>query len=322
MRGAYMAAEMREGADVFARAVRQDVGELAKPAAIYTFARGSSDTVANILSYAFMDRLGVPMTSLPPSVFSLGNGVAMEDALALVVSQSGASDDLVACAKNAPRTVAITNVEGSDVERHSEQTIRIGAGPERSVPATKTVIGAIGAGMALLSALDAEFKTQSESAADCLQGIALPTAQIANLAETLSTSQHIYVLGRQCSYGVAQEVALKLKETCALHAEAYSASEVLHGPIQLASNPMTVLVLDAGDAESQASLDIAEARFRDEGAKIFRIGPAELRLSDQPAVAMAAALLFALYPVVYATANTLGVDPDAPKMLSKVTRTQ
>ena len=108
--GAHMAAEMAEAAEVFARAVRQPLAPVPKPSAIYTFARGSSDTVANVLCYTFMAELGIPATSLPPSVFSLGGGVTMGEALALVISQSGQSADLVACARGAARSIAITNV--------------------------------------------------------------------------------------------------------------------------------------------------------------------------------------------------------------------
>jgi glucosamine--fructose-6-phosphate aminotransferase (isomerizing) len=318
MLGPHMALEMREASDVFARAVVQDVPPVAKPSAIYTFARGSSDTVANVLSYAFMDRLGVPMTSLPPSVFSLGDGVALGDAMALIISQSGASDDLVACAKGASRTVAITNVAGSDVEAQSDCTIPVGAGPENAVPATKTVIGSIGAGMALLAAIDPNYKNTCQNAADIFAaGIpALPDADM--IAATLANAQHIYVLGRQTSFGVAQEVALKLKETCALHAEAYSASEVLHGPLQLSTKPLTVLSLDAGDTASQASLRAADDRFAAEGATILRVRTSIDALTGP---ASAAALLCQLYPVIHATANRLGLDPDSPKTLMKVTRT-
>ena len=88
-----MAAEAAQSMGVFALAATQqaDGDVLGKPGAIYTIARGSSDAVANILSYEFMRELGVPVTSLPPSVFSIGAGVSLEEAAALVISQSGAS---------------------------------------------------------------------------------------------------------------------------------------------------------------------------------------------------------------------------------------
>ena len=316
--GPHMALEMGEAADVFARAVAQDVSSIAKPSAIYTFARGSSDTVANVLSYTFMKQLNIPVTSLPPSVFSLGNGVALGDALALVISQSGASDDLVACAKVAARTVAITNVAGSPVGAASDLTIPVGAGPENAVPATKTVIGSIGAGMALLAALDDSYKRYCLEAAKTFEKGIPPLIQANDISRTLASADNIYVLGRQSSFGVAQEVALKLKETCALHAEAYSASEVLHGPLQLSTKPLAVLSLDAGDLASQSSLRAAEDRFAAEGAVVIKIATGIDSLNGP---ASAAALLCQLYPVIHATANRLGLDPDSPRTLKKVTST-
>lgn len=316
--GPHMALEMQAASTVFARAVLQDVAPIAKPSAIYTFARGSSDTVANILSYEFMDQLGIPMTSLPPSVFSLGGGVDLRDAMALIISQSGASDDLVACAKGAAHTIAMTNVAGSAVETASDVTIPVGAGPENAVPATKTVIGSIGSGMALLAAIDPSYRNACERAAQVFAAGIPVLADADAISQSLADADHIYVLGRQPSFGVAQEVALKLKETCALHAEAYSASEVLHGPLQLSTKPLTVLSLNANDAASQASLTAAEDRFIAEGARVLRV---DSGISEVTGPACAAALLCRMYPVIHATANRLGLDPDSPKTLKKVTRT-
>ena len=157
--GALMASETAQSLSVFAAAATQNVAgpDIRELRAIYTIARGSSDAAVNILSYEFMRELGLPMTSLPPSVFSLGEGVALQDAAILVISQSGASDDLVRSAKGAANqgamVMAITNQPDSPVEAAADLTIPIHAGPEKAVPATKTVIGSVAAGMALLHAL-------------------------------------------------------------------------------------------------------------------------------------------------------------------------
>ena len=86
-------------------------------------------------------------------------------------------------------------------------------------------------------------------------------AMLDSMVSGLLRAQNVYVIGRGAGLGVAQEVALKLKECCALHAEAYSASEVLHGPLQLVTKPLTVLILDTEEAATQDSLDRAEVRF-------------------------------------------------------------
>ena len=138
--------------------------------------------------------------------------------------------------------------------------------------------------------------------------------------DALAGAQSVYVIGRDTGFGAAQEIALKLKECCALHAEAYSASEVLHGPLQL--------VTEGADRppprhrpRNAQSLDVAEARFRDWGAEVHRVAPADVGAEGLTPAAAAALLLCLLYPVVHATALARGHDPDAPATLSKVTRT-
>ncbi len=330
VRGAYMAAEVAEAPGVFAQAVGRavDVGALGAGdwRAVYTIARGSSDAAANILSYEMMRETGLPVTSLPPSVFSVGRGVRMEGAAALVISQSGASDDLVRSATGArgmgARVVAVTNVPGSKVEGAAEVTVPIAAGPEHAVPATKTVVGAIGAGMALLSALAPGYAARA--AADGAAFAAMDKVRLPGEGEIVSAllrSNHVYVIGRDTGFGAAQEIALKLKETCALHAEAYSSSEVLHGPLQLVTRPLLILILDTGQAAVQESLDTAEARFRAAGGAVVRVRPADIGVSGLTPAGAAALLLCLMYPVVREVAVALGHDPDAPATLSKVTQT-
>lgn len=334
--GQYMAGEIQEAPGVFARAVSGAVSiearallERLHPSAFYTIARGSSDAAANVLSYEFMRETGRAMTSLPPSIFSIGGGVNMKGAAALVVSQSGASEDLVRSTAgfraSGGQVVAIVNQPGSAVEAAANATLPIGAGPERAVPATKTVIGSIGAGMALLSELVPAYQARAKRAALAIGGLAgRQHPQTRSLVAALLRAQHVYVIGRDTGFGAAQEIALKLKECCALHAEAYSASEVLHGPLQLVTKPLLVLILDTGQEEIQESLNNAEARFGQSGGTVYRIrtDDAGLAAGDLTPAASAAALLYLCYPLVLATALALGHDPDRPATLSKVTQTK
>ena len=328
-KGRYMAAELQEAASVFCKAATQDICSGLEPLAIdnaraiYTIARGSSDAAANILSYEFMRELGIPVTSLPPSVYSVGKGVSMKDALGLVISQSGASEDLVRATKgvrdNGGKVAAITNVAGSAVEGAADLTLSIGAGEEKAVPATKTVIGSVGAGLALLAAIKPDYAARLRASVSQFGAIGnLPVEDHAGLKAALLSARHVYVVGRDTGFGAAHEVALKIKETCAIHAEAYSASEVLHGPLQLATNPLTVLMLDTGAPETAESIENAVARFTKAGAKVHRVTNA----ADLVPAAAAAAILRHVYPIILDVALELGLDPDAPATLSKVTVTR
>lgn len=323
--GALMATESAQSLAVFAKAATQTIKapDLTELRAIYTIARGSSDAAVNILSYEFMRELGLPMTSLPPSVFSLGKGVALQKSAALVVSQSGASDDLVRSANGAANqgafVMAITNQPNSAVEAAADTTIAINAGPEHAVPATKTVIGSVAAGMALLHALAPDYDPAPSARA--LRDLTANHPAAATLRAAFLRARHIYVIGRDTGYGAAHEVALKLKECCALHAEAYSSSEVLHGPLQLATNPLMVLILDTGSDHIQDSLNQAEARFKGVGCDVHRVRTSDLTDADLKPAAAAALLLALMYPVILDTALALGLNPDAPETLSKVTQT-
>ncbi len=330
--GALMASEISQAPDRFAAIVRRDLADmlaclnLPDARAIYTIARGSSDAAANVLSYEFMSHLKIPVTSLPPSVFSLKDGVAMDQATGLVISQSGASSDLLrACAgikQRGGNTLVLTNTAGSPASQIADVTIDMGAGPELAIPATKSVICTIGAGMAVLAALQPGYQQQCRLAATAMQsikGTQLP--QLAALTRALTASGSVFVIGRGCGYGAAQEIALKFKECAALHAEAYSASEVLHGPLQLATKPLTVLILDTGEADTQDSLNTAETRFKAINAPVFRVRPSDLGITTLTPAASAAVLLYGLYPVVHDVTLALGLDPDAPETLAKITDT-
>ena len=330
--GTLMRSEIAEGPGAFARALAKSVSNDAKTAlttlnlpqvrAFYTIARGSSDAAANILAYEFMRELGKPMTSLPPSIFSLGHGVDLSGSAALVISQSGASEDLVRSATGARKAgaavIALTNKPESPVEAAANLTLPLLAGPELAVPATKSVIAAIAAGMALLSALSPAYAARAKTCA-------LTTRQHPDQKSLVSTflrAQHVYVIGRDTGFGAAQELALKLKETCALHAEAYSSSEVLHGPLQLVTKPLLVVILDTEQPGVQASLDTAESRFRTAGGTVLRLRPSDVGAHNLTPAAAAAALLCLAYPLVLETALALGQNPDAPANLSKVTQTR
>lgn len=327
--GQHMAREIAEAPAVFAASVAQRVTlpDLTGTRAIYTVARGSSDAAANILAYELMRETGLPTTSLPPSIFSLGPGVRLDQSAVLVVSQSGASDDLVRSTHGAraagAKVIALTNSPHSPVEAAAHATLHIGAGPELAVPATKSVIGAIAGGMALLSALIPAYAPRAAASARAIQTLqGKDSPQTRAILAALLGASHVYVIGRDTGFGAAQELALKLKECCALHAEAYSSSEVLHGPLQLVANPLLILILDTEAPEVQPSLNAADSRFRAAGGTVFRLRPSDAGATNLTPAAAAAALLILTYPLALRTALALGHDPDRPATLSKVTQTR
>jgi glucosamine--fructose-6-phosphate aminotransferase (isomerizing) len=301
------------------------------PRAVVTLGRGSSDHAATYARYLIETQLGVMTASAPPSIASIYDAApAMADTLCLVISQSGRSPDLLASAEAARSAgalvVALVNDATSPLAELAEITAPLLAGPELSVAATKSYVGALSAivqlvahwsgDAALLGAL-AKLPDLLEEAWAQDWSAALPLLQDA---------RNLYVLGRGVGFGVAEEAALKLKETCGLHAEAFSAAEVRHGPMALVGPSFPVLAFAQGD-ETRAGVEAALAAAAAQGAPTIKAGGGEqagvLTLPTKDACPILEPIAYALsfYRLVGALALARGLDPDRPPHLTKITET-
>jgi len=302
------------------------------PAFLATIARGSSDHAALFLKYAFELALGLPGASLGPSLASIYGVVPhTASALVLALSQSGRSPDIVAMAGAARHggglTVALVNTLPSPLADAADLAIDIAAGPERSVAATKSFVCTALAGLALLArvapdrGLAAALPAFPQTLADAL------ACDWVAAADALASASSAFVLGRGPTLAIAAEIALKLKETCGLHAEAYSAAEVMHGPVELVTEGFPVLALAVRDPAEAGVATIAD-RLAGHGAAVFASTPRVARAMPLALPAAGHPLLEALCAVVpaYGLAEALsrrrGRDPDRPARLAKVTETR
>ena len=301
------------------------------PRAVVTLGRGSSDHAATYARYLIETQLGVMTASAPPSIASIYDAApAMADTLCLVISQSGRSPDLLASAEAARSAgalvVALVNDATSPLAELADITAPLLAGPELSVAATKSYIGALSAIVQLVAhwSGDAALLGALARLPDLLDeawaqdwSAALPLLQHA---------QSLYVLGRGVGFGVAEEAALKLKETCGLHAEAFSAAEVRHGPMALVGPGFPVLAFAQGD-ETRAGVEAALAAAAAQGAPAIKAGGGEqagvLTLPTKDACPILEPIAYALsfYRLVGALALARGLDPDRPPHLTKITET-
>jgi glucosamine--fructose-6-phosphate aminotransferase (isomerizing) len=297
-----------------------------------TCARGSSDNAATFAKYLMEIRLGVITGSVGPSVTSVyGAQPRMRDALFLAVSQSGRSPDLVNLAQagrdGGALTVALVNEVASPLADLCEIVLPLHAGAERSVAATKSFIAALAAVLqlvahwsddsALLAALD-RLPEALDRASRQDWTAALPL---------LSGAEDLFVVGRGIGFGVAQEAALKFKETAGLHAEAMSAAEILHGPWTLAGEDFPVLVLSQNDETLEGMNDLL-ARLHQHRIPAIAAGPAAGQADaalpvdpDLHPLVTPLVLAQSFYPLVEAVARARGRDPDTPPRLRKVTET-
>lgn len=300
------------------------------PRAVITLARGSSDHAATFARYLVETRVGVLTASAAPSVASVyGTRVARDDVLALVVSQSGRSPDLLAAARAAgaagAHTLALVNVADSPLAALADTVLPLRAGAEHSVAATKSFIATLAALVQLTAAWSADAALAAALAALPAALARAWDADWTPLVDGLADARGLYVIGRGVGLGIAQEAALKFKETCGLHAEAFSAAEVRHGPLALVGPGFPLLVFAQADATAGGTADlVAEVVAR--GGTVYVAGADIAGAVTLPVVAAHAATapvlqIQSFYRAVNALAVRRGFDPDRPPHLRKVTET-
>ncbi|MGH8294365.1 MAG: SIS domain-containing protein [Steroidobacteraceae bacterium] len=303
---------------------------LLAPRAVVTCARGSSDHAATFAKYLIETRLGVLTSSAAPSVSSIyDTRPHLDNSVCLAISQSGASPDLLAAVGKARESgamvVALVNAKDSPLAGLADHVVPLCAGPEKSVAATKSFIASLAAITHLVScwAADQELSEEIRKAPRHLER-AWSLDWSAAVAH-LQPAADLFVIGRGIGLGVAQEAALKLKETCGLHAEAVSAAELRHGPMALVRAGFPVLVFSQND-EARAGLEVLAAELAARKADVMIAGsrcPGALNLAWEPAHPVIEPMLIAqaFYRMANALSLARGLDPDRPPNLKKVTET-
>lgn len=307
------------------------------PAFAYTIARGSSDNAAYYAKYLLAIENGLMTASLPPSINSLYHSkLQVKNALAIAVSQSGASPDLcnsLQAAKDAKATtVAIVNTVDSPLANIADFVIPMHAGKETAVAATKTYIASLTA-IAQLTACYASDKSLLQALArlpETLENAAKQDWQVA--ADVLQNMHSLFVLARGIGFPVAEEAALKFKETANIHAESFSSAEYQHGPMALTKPELPFLMFGQADATlpgvfafcekltnmgAETMLACAADKITDANiAKHILSLPNSLHPMLDPI-----ACIQAFYPMMAQLAINRGYNPDAPANLNKVTET-
>ena len=357
---ARLLAEIDEQPEVVARLLEQQrpvVRDVARtireraPSTIVLVARGSSDNAAVYGRY-LLEVCNRRLTSLaaPSGLTLYGRGPRLDQTVVIGVSQSGQGEDVVAYLREAraqgAATVAIVNDEQSPLAGAADAVLACLAGPELSVPATKTVT----AQMTLLALLSTELDGQEsgadalvegqESGADAL--VELPGAlrgaleqrpAAAALARSLARRTIGSVIGRGFGFPPALEIALKLKEMCHTRAEPFSAADFLHGPVALVQPDYSALLIDVGGRSTESALEIAHA-IRQRGGQPALLRAGEIQLTpdeDVPQLSLVAPIGEPYAPIVALVlgqllavelALALGLDPAQPRGLRKVTSTR
>jgi glucosamine--fructose-6-phosphate aminotransferase (isomerizing) len=301
------------------------------PQLVVTCARGSSAHAATFGKHLIERYIGIPVAAAAPSIASVyGQRLALEGQLVLAISQSGASDDLIAFAAEARAagaiTVAITNEPNAPLAAACEIAVPMAAGAEHSVPATKTFVATLAVLLRLTAAWtgDAPVKAAVTRLPQRLSEAAALDWGAA--VDAFADASGLATIGRGPTLAVAREAALKLKETCNINAEAFSGAEFLHGPVALVSPRYPVLMFMPGDAAASGLRELA-AKLGKEDTQVLSAQPGPGALGRLPVLAPdqpeadAICLIQNFYSMLVELCARRGVDPDRPRHLSKVTRT-
>ena len=321
-------AQLQCDADAIA-AIGREVRRL-RPRTVITCARGSSDHAATYAKYLIETRAGVLTASAAPSISSVyGVSQDLRGCLFIALSQSGRSPDLlasVAAAKAAGATIlALCNSPDAPLIAAADLVIELRAGVETSVAATKSYLATLAALIRLVAAWTQDAAL--ESAVDGLPALMDETWALdwSAAMPLLESAAHLYVVGRGLGLGAAQEIALKCKETCGLHAEAFSSAELRHGPYTLLGPGFPALLFAQRDA-TQAGVQALGSELVRRGVPVLIAGaPADgaIMLPTTAATAEIAPILRvqSAYRLIATLAIRRGFDPDRPAHLRKVTET-
>ncbi len=305
-------------------------------------ARGSSDNVAVHARYLLELATGLPVSLVAPSLLTRYHRTPdARDHLVVALSQSGRTPEIVDVAARlrarGALVAAVTNDEGSPLAEAAAVTFAVGTSQELAVPATKTVTGslalvtllaeAVGADLAAYTGGERAWAALAEAAAATLAG----TDGLAEAVEILRARNTAVHLARGLTYAAALEGALKSKETSRRVHEGFSSADFLHGPLTVASGEVAIVAYGAAGPVLGDVVETARAA-QALGSPVIGVGAPELWTSVDGAVGLpvppTVGEALAVIPLVIRgqqlavhTTIALGLDPDSPAGLHKVTAT-
>jgi len=270
-------------------------------------ARGSSDHAALYARYLIEIFLGIPVSLAAPSVFTkYGGKVKYPNCLCIGISQSGAAPDVAEVVEtlreDGHMTLGITNTEGSRLTEVAEHSLCLGVGPEKSLPATKTYSASLLAMYQIVAAIGARVEPCAQALPDDSWVESTRLAAVA-AGPTVTSRVPLFSLGRGYGFATTLEQALKLMECALIACKGYSIADFEHGPKALVDKRSGVIAFGP-----VPEMECAVVRCPDTPAHV-----------SEPLRPIWDAF-FAQW-IALEAARIMGVDPDAPRNLNKVTRT-
>lgn len=337
--GALMAAEMAEQPRILQQLIdaREDVHARVRailppaPVRVVVVARGSSDHAAIYGRYVLEHATRTPVALAAPSLITrYGVPTDYRGWVAVAASQSGSTPEVVSTLARmqaqGAMTVALTNEADSPLARAADLALLLGAGEERAVPATKTFTAQV-----LLFALLAEaigpvpwVRAEWRMIAPAVESLLADPEPAADVAAAIDAATGLVVLARGMLLSAALEAALKVAETTSILAQGMSVADFRHGPIAVVRPELPVLAMSvAGPCAQDVSEAVTDIRAR--GGRVFTISDgadADLSLlSRMPEAFAPITTTIRAQQLALALARHRGLDPDAPRGLTKITAT-
>ena len=342
-----MSTEIREQPEAVARTLerllplRAALRSLAQGRRSVLFiARGSSDNAAVFGRYLLETHAGVRSALAAPSVGThYDAALDLSDVLVVSISQSGATEEIVAAQDWARRrgaaTIAVTNAAGSPLATSADRALTTAAGEEHAVPATKTYTAQLAAMAVLGTALaphPTTLDTYLDRVPDEMARLIGTHGDLDAAVELLAAAQGTLVSARGLLMGTALETALKLEETCLRPVRGLSYADLRHGPIAMVSEEVVAILISPVDGPLLAGMTKLATDLRRRGVgSIVGIGGqppfakschVALPGPDLPETLAPLAAIIPGQLLAEALSRHLGVDPDAPRGLNKVTQTE
>jgi glutamine---fructose-6-phosphate transaminase (isomerizing) len=318
---------------------RAELRDLARGARVVLFvARGTSDSAAAYGRYLLEIHAGVGAALAAPSLATHYRVRRdLSDTVVVSLSQSGSTQEIVEtqawAADQGARTVAITNDERSQLATAADLHLPLGAGPELAVPATKTYTAQLAALAVIADALgpsDGRLERLLRRVPGEVSKLLADTDGIGAVVDLLAAADAVLVSGRGLTHGTALELALKLEETNLRPVRGLSYADLRHGPIAVLDRSTAVVLVSAADGPMVGDLTTLAEDVASTGAPSIGIGgvapfraacTARLSGPDLPELVAPLGLIVPGQQLAEALARRRGLDPDAPRGLTKVTQT-
>jgi len=333
----FMIKEIMEQKETIIRAINQNDSEIKRVAkeigkayGVFLIGCGTAGNVCHTGEYIFSSIAGKHVNYVVASEFPNYKNFLTKKTLLIMVSQSGETADVLEAVRTAKekgvKIISLVNVKGSSLDRMSDLTFHINAGPEKAVASTKATTAQLAIlyllAYACAGRIDEGKRLLLETASK-INDMLNPRyiERIKNLAVGMRKKNDIYIIGRSLNYPMAMESAIKIMEVSYMHAHGFAGGELKHGPIALIKKNTPCIVLTGGGGDHDTISNAMEVKAR--GGYIIGVGPKKYDVFDfwikTPDVGLASPMvnIIPIQLLAYHLGVLRGCEVDTPRNLAK-----